>query len=242
MEKIIIYGLRCSCHPEDGIRYVGQTIKGATARFGIHRWNANQGTKMPVYNWMRKHGVENIIMQVLEVSTLENIDEREVFWINHHREIQGVKLMNVELGGHGARGHKRTPEQRAAIGGKNNPMYGTKRAEIAAYARSFNKPWTDERRRERSESQRGRKHTEETRKKMSVSAKAAITPAILEARAARVLAGNNPGAKLNVEKVREIRSLFQTGLYTYKDIGDMYNVTGGNISNIIRRKSWNSVD
>lgn len=39
--KSLIYTISCSCHPEQGVRYVGQTSKGLVARKGVHLWTAS---------------------------------------------------------------------------------------------------------------------------------------------------------------------------------------------------------
>lgn len=55
----VIYGLSCTCHPEKGVRYVGQTICGVAKRLREHRHGAKKGN-LAVHKWMRKHGVGNI--------------------------------------------------------------------------------------------------------------------------------------------------------------------------------------
>lgn len=44
--------------------------------------------------------------------------------------------------------------------------------------------------------------------------------------------------KLNIEKVRDIRSLFATGKYTKTALGQMFGVTRANIGYIVENKSW----
>ena len=49
----------------------------------------------------------------------------------------------------------------------------------------------------------------------------------------------NHSAKLTVEKVREIRSLYMTGQYNYARLTKMYGITVGTLSPIISGRTWN---
>jgi hypothetical protein len=49
---------------------------------------------------------------------------------------------------------------------------------------------------------------------------------------------NNPNSTLNWIKTNEIRALYITGKYTYKQLGKIYNTTEVNIGNIIKNKIW----
>lgn len=137
-----IYGVRCTCHPEDGIRYVGQTVISIQSRKSVHFWNArtkeSRSYRAHFSNWIRKHGSENVEFFTLEETTEERIDEREIYWIARLRE-EGAKLTNLLSGGGQARGHKR-PAYANSMRGENNPMFGKDRRELMKYARSFQKP------------------------------------------------------------------------------------------------------
>ena len=135
-----VYGLWCTCHPERGIKYVGQTIKGAEARFMFHRYYAGtryQGAPniydYPLYRWMRKHSVENIFVEVLEVvKGRELLNEAEVRWIE-------------ELGTFGANGLNQCAGGTSVTGYTHSALTREKMS--------------------------GRSYTDETRLKMSLSAK-----------------------------------------------------------------------
>jgi len=51
----------------------------------------------------------------------------------------------------------------------------------------------------------------------------------------------NSQAKLNEEQVYEILKLLSKNKYTYKEIGDIYNVSKSAISNISRGKNWKEI-
>lgn len=157
MRTAYIYQVTCTCHPEDGIRYVGQTIVSVASRRGVHLWNArteeSKSYNSHFSNWIRKHGAENVRFSVLEVVTDKEVDAREEFWIASLR-YQGHKLTNIKGGGGQARGHKR-PDQSARMSGSGNPMYGKNRDELMAYARSFQGPPSEETRAAWSDQRRG---------------------------------------------------------------------------------------
>lgn len=96
------------------IRYVGLTSKGVETRFKGHWKTARSGRKLPVYNWMRKHGVENISYRVVEeVDSREELEKRERFWIAHYRGL-GQADLNLTDGGEGILGYKHSEEFREA--------------------------------------------------------------------------------------------------------------------------------
>lgn len=156
MRNGYIYGVRCTCHPEDGTRYVGQTVISVSSRKHVHLWNSRIPTsksyKSYFSNWIRKHGEGNVEFFVIEETTEEVIDQREDFWITELRG-RGQKLTNVKRGGGQARGHKRPGY--VNMSGENNPMYGKDRSELMAYARSFQGLASDETKAKMSEAHRG---------------------------------------------------------------------------------------
>lgn len=100
-----IYGLKCVCHPDQGIRYIGQTIRGVAWRLRVHLSTARanyRSSGAPVYNWIRKHGAENIVPVVIhQFSSPTLLDEAEIHWIRFYRKNGKGKLMNVLSGGLG---------------------------------------------------------------------------------------------------------------------------------------------
>ena len=49
----------------------------------------------------------------------------------------------------------------------------------------------------------------------------------------------NPMAKLDRQSVVTIKNLCASGLYSQKDIGDMFKINQSTVSNIYREKTWN---
>lgn len=97
----VIYGLH---NGDRDFRYIGKTIQTARKRFIAHRKDANSGKARPVCRWMRKHGIDNIQMEIIETFTKEDvhlIDEREIFHIANARATSIRKNLNVTDGGDG---------------------------------------------------------------------------------------------------------------------------------------------
>lgn len=156
----MIYGAYCTCHPSDGIRYVGQTSKSLNSRAYNHLWCArtpeSKSYRSFRSNWIRRHREENIRFKILEECSDEELDSLEKEWIAKLRA-QGNRLTNIKSGGSSERGYK-SPRQSESMKGDKNPMYGRDRKAEMAYARSFMKPMTDEARAKVSERSRGEKN------------------------------------------------------------------------------------
>lgn len=52
----------------------------------------------------------------------------------------------------------------------------------------------------------------------------------------------NASLKLTEDAVREIRRLYATGEYSYRELGDLYGVSRDTIGDVVTRKSWYHVD
>lgn len=239
IDRNVIYGLWCICHPADGVRYVGQTKKGMTARFGVHLAHS-ETMQSPVYNWIRKHGTENIAYTVLEVCIPEELDAREEAWIALYREEQGAKLMNVKLGGGASKGHK-NPKQSVAMTGEANPMWRKDRKEIMAHARSFQN-LDSERMSEVARARGAYSHSDESRERMRSRARESWTDE-RKANAARARTGTGSNtSKVDEDDVREIRRIRAEQSLTYADIASRYEMSPIAISRICRRITWKHVD
>ena len=92
-----IYGLRCPLSNE--IRYVGQTRK-LKERFSSHKFDLRDNYHKA--NWIKKLERLNVLdelkMEVLEECTIEELNEKEKYWIKYYKD-QGNKLVNCTDGG-----------------------------------------------------------------------------------------------------------------------------------------------
>lgn len=112
--NLVIYGLKCYCHPEDGVRYVGRTIRGARSRLAGHRNEMNRGSKYAVHNWMRKHGPENIHYEILAVA--DNFDELARLEVLFFEKLSSTcDLLNIQKVYQGVFRPKHSEETRAKM-------------------------------------------------------------------------------------------------------------------------------
>jgi group I intron endonuclease len=78
--------------------YVGQTIQNPNNRRLEHLSAANNNKKHPLYNSIRKHGIENFSFEIIsEAITLEHLNALEEYFINEFDSIR--KGYNLREGG-----------------------------------------------------------------------------------------------------------------------------------------------
>lgn len=130
-------------------RYIGMTSKTPEQRLARHMSDSKRGYVRPVYNWMRKHGAENIqVCSMAETDSLEHLWELEKFYIAQERAYGSI--LNCTDGGEGTPGLKLTKPRQ---------------------------PHTEERKKNLAEKMRGNqhgagyKHTEDAKARMSAAHK-----------------------------------------------------------------------
>lgn len=170
MDKCCVYSLS----NDDGRpRYVGMTCGEVRVRLRNHRRMARNGTRRPVYDWMRKYGPDSIYATVLEVVDPDRLYEVEQAWIARLRS-EGADLLNLVDGGPGRSGIKMTAEQVDAM--RLRPVSDETRARMSVAAKgrpspNKGKPMSEEQKAKQREAMRGRTASAETRAKMSAAAK-----------------------------------------------------------------------
>lgn len=102
-KKYYFYALYSSINPDE-IRYIGVTSTSINKRFRQHKYCATHPEKcgLPVHKWMcsvyRKGG--QIYPKQIDIGTVENWEEKEIYLIQHYKDI-GHKLLNLDKGGRG---------------------------------------------------------------------------------------------------------------------------------------------
>lgn len=261
--KFEVYGLYCvcGCSPYEPVMYVGQASMGARDRFNKHTYAARNDASWPVSRWMRKHGVENIRYTVLEsVDTGEEMDIAEEAWIERLGTLISEGGYNIIPGGAGVRGYTHAPWAKSRI--SREPTQETK-DKIAATLRG---KFTGE---EAANVKTTRAQVEEIISRywagetlfqiqdsmgLALSTVSGVTsgqswkyvprpttPRIVKS-TGRFPPGQRPkNTKLTEEDIRSIRQLAATGT-PFKEIGEQFGITGGNVSMIHRRVTWKNVD
>ena len=159
-----IYGL----HNGDGVvRYVGLTRNTPRRRLTDHLRQARRGQSLPVHKWIRRH---NYAVQcvVLEECDAEVVGDREAHWIAEMSK--RARLMNMTGGGDGL--VRPTPDVLERIGASmrekwRDPEYRERMR--VAHLGIKPAPRTPEGRQRLIDASKGRKRTEEQRRRMSLS-------------------------------------------------------------------------
>lgn len=101
----------------NGKKYVGQTITSLNRRITCHKATAKIST-YPLYNAFKKYGLDSFIVEQIDTAaTREELDTKEIFWINQLNTLV-PNGYNIQSGGQ----HGGPPKGKYA--GKNNPMFG----------------------------------------------------------------------------------------------------------------------
>lgn len=259
MDRNVIYGLWCLCHPDEGIRYVGQTSRGADERLMGHistcRFRVSRGmTLNHSQNWIIKHGYENICTTVLEVCpTPDQLDEAERRWIDY---FDG--LTNIKPGGASSRGYK-LPASSERLKGPGNPMWGKDRSELMDRIRPLRGPMSEEQRLIRAErlAERRRLGIDDEKRAAGIR-RSHNTEEYKRAARERVLGEKNPqygrrytdaeraslsglvATKMTEEKVRDIKERVRSG-ERQKDVAAEYGIDPSHVSKMVSGKAWSWV-
>ena len=215
--------------------YVGSAALSFRKRWWQHTsdLNLNKHCNKHLQNAWNKYGYTNFIFVILESSLPSNCVEREQHYINNllpaynvcqtagsqlgykHSVLAKTKMSIAKTG------YALTEEHKLKISESNKGRVCSEQTKQKLKKSWLGKPVsieTKERLQKLCESNKGRKHTEESRLKMS--------------------GDNHPTAKLNSVLVKEIRNLYSTGEYSLKELANMYKTAKQNISNIVNNKRW----
>ena len=120
-------------------------------RWKKHIKLSKDGDKRHLYCAIRKYGIESFKFEILEQCSINELNDKEQYWINKLQSYQNG--FNLTLGGNGVRGHKFSDETKKKI------------------SQSVSKTMTQEHRKLLSNLNLGRKLSDETKLKMSISRK-----------------------------------------------------------------------
>lgn len=79
--------------------YIGQTINKVSYRFKTHVYYAVRGKDYVIGKAIRKYGVSNFFYEILEECPMENLNEREIYWISKYNSTNPKFGYNVSIGG-----------------------------------------------------------------------------------------------------------------------------------------------
>ena len=106
-------------------KYVGITSGKLNTRLNNHLHDIKRESCKNYHkkNWLSKYKESVIIEQIDSTNSIEDMKEKEIFYIKKYRDA-GIKLLNATDGGDGTYGYKHTEEALCKISGKNNHRYG----------------------------------------------------------------------------------------------------------------------
>jgi group I intron endonuclease len=152
----------------NGKCYVGQTIQGLVKRWRGHCYAATRGSVTYLHKAIQKYGSVLFTVELVEETTVEQLNDRERYWI---AEFQPA--YNMTEGGEGTRGHSPSAEHRFKISKANNGKIHTPetRAKISMALRgeknpNYDKILSQEHKDKLLESRRGKSHSLEARNKL----------------------------------------------------------------------------
>lgn len=157
----------------NGKIYIGQTSVGLEERWRGHCSSAVSGSNYHLHNAIRKYGPDAFIKEVLEHTTVVEVNDREIYWI---AELQAREHgYNMTDGGEGMRGWSPSEDTRIKISlankgrhaGKNHPMYGTQGG-------FYGKIHTQETKDKMRAAKLGQKFTEEHKANISIAQKGKV--------------------------------------------------------------------
>jgi group I intron endonuclease len=187
-------GIYCFENLKNNKKYIGQTKNiRVRIRRHINSLEKNKDDSEALQGAWNKYGESSFIVYILELCPIENLDEREIYYIKELNSHVSKMGYNIALGGNvpmRGRHHSDATKEKISDSGKrfageNNPFYGKKHTEESLQKMSdnhvdvsgdknpmFGKNHTEETRQKMSENYRrdGRKprgsHSEETRRKI----------------------------------------------------------------------------
>lgn len=212
--RIGIYGIR---NLLNGKIYIGKTGMNFGDRWDTHRSLLNNGKhdNPHLQRAWEKYGQENFEFIVIEDCSVDELSDREKYYIKLYKDI-GLAYNMHDGGDEGYNLGKHLSEETKRKIGEKNRINGC-----------------------------GRQHSDKTREKMSQSHKGKKYAAMSEEgrkniqQAQQKYFEKNP-KKLCVEDVIEIRKLHKDGL-NYSEIARKYGVTHQCISDICNYKRWKQV-
>lgn len=163
--KGLVYVINCVPTNKN---YVGQTTWELTARWQQHLHHARYGRKCALHNAIRKYGADAFTIEELEACPIEQLDVRESYWIARLKSHVHELGYNRTFGGQRGKLTDTVKQQLSELrAGSNNPMLGkhhdaAAKAKISATHLGVPAP---------QKARHGWRHSEETKRKMSIKAK-----------------------------------------------------------------------
>lgn len=203
--------------------YVGQT-NNLKRRWSRHKYEAfTKLNKKPLYQSIRKYGMDNFELIELEQHTKEEIDAAEQFWVSFFQSDKKEYGYNLTIGGNlHSKSLTIKPRTPSMLGKHHTPEVRQKMSED---------------RRGEKNAFYGKQHTQQSKQLMSQNPNRKYFGEDNPFHGKHFTGNNNPFAKLTAEIVLEARKLHQEGM-TFVQLSEKYNVSESAISRAVRRITW----
>ena len=193
----------------NGKQYVGQTSYGLEKRWREHCQDARRGFPRYLYNAIRKYGPDAFTYEILEHTTIEDVNARETYWISELKTLEHG--YNMTEGGGGVRGWVPSEDTRAKMSAAKTGKTFSAETRAKLRAALTGKTHSAETRAKMSAARSGennpnygKTHSAETRAKLSAANIGKKLSAKTRAKMRAALSGeNNPfyGKKLSPESI-----------------------------------------
>jgi group I intron endonuclease len=188
---------------------------------------------------IKKYGRENFTKEILETcSDLEELNNREIFWIKHFDSINNKIGYNLHIGGRNIGSFIRTKKyiftnehkRNISIGRTNIKLTDEHKRNISlnhADVSGINNPMYN------------KTHTDEVKKRLSHLNSGRILSAdrVLEIKE-QTKGEGNPNSKLKESEVLNIRKLYNIYKIRIKDISDMFGLKFACVEKIVKYRTW----
>lgn len=148
----------------NGKTYIGQTVRTLRARMLEHL----RHDKTHFDRALKKYGIENFKVVIIDsANTVDDLNEKEIFWINFYRSF-GENGYNMCEGGGNTIGYHHTEQTKKAMSEKKRTVY------VGAKNPFYGKHHSKESCEKMSQSRKGRIITPEWRKHISENSKSKV--------------------------------------------------------------------
>lgn len=225
----------------NGKKYVGKTKNSLSSRICSHKCASkkNNPTQL-IHRAIKKYGIEKFSITTIEqnIDTVENLNKKEVFYIDLYKTTNSEFGYNVLLGGNGGTG----------MNGNKNPNFGKKCPDLSERNRKnkgktfeeiYGKEKSDTLRKNVSALSTGRKLSEDAKSKISDARKKMWENGVYDKPETREKFSHNKGKPsplrrkiFSPELNKEFESLSSAAAYIGTGAGNICSVLKGKLKHI----------
>lgn len=106
----------------NGKVYIGQS-KDIYKRLASHIYRINYKKLFYLHNSIKKYGIENFVINIIELISLEKLDEREQYWIDYYKSYNRERGYNLAPKAASMRGFKMPEESKLVMAEKRRKYF-----------------------------------------------------------------------------------------------------------------------